>query len=104
MDISFSELKNKEVINLFDGKRLGRIIDITIEKESGRVLGFILPGEKKIFKKNEDIFLPLSLIKKIGEDVILVRIMPVEDIFIDKKTSNNSNVIYARYKRVSPKK
>ena len=33
MEISFSELRCKEVINLYDGKRLGRIVDISFNKD-----------------------------------------------------------------------
>ena len=50
MEITFNLLRSKEVVNLYDGKRLGRIIDISFEKETGRVLGFIVPGIKRVFK------------------------------------------------------
>ena len=51
MEINFSFLRTKEIINIYDGKRLGRIIDVTFDKESGKVLGFIVPGIKKSSKK-----------------------------------------------------
>ncbi len=72
MEISFSELKNKEVINVFDGKKLGHIIDILFDNSNGQVQGVVVPGDKKLFRKTEDVFVPLSRIKKIGDDVILV--------------------------------
>lgn len=72
MEISFTELKEKEVINLSDGKKLGRIIDIVFDTTSGEVKGIIVPGERKILRKNEDYFVPLSKLKRIGDDVILV--------------------------------
>lgn len=106
MEISFSELRCKEVINLYDGKRLGRIVDISFNKDSGMVLGFIVPAEKKLFKKNEDIFIPLCNIKKIGEDVLLVKLSPIEeDIKKPKLTEKQieENKIYARYKRTPSK-
>ena len=74
MDISFAELKEKEIVNVFDGKKLGRIIDILFDIESGMVRGIVVPGEKKFFKKSEDIFIPLERMKKIGNDVILVKL------------------------------
>ena len=74
MDISFGELKNKEIINILDGRRLGHIIDILFENSTGTVMGIVVPGEKKLFRKNEDVFIPLELIRKIGDDVILVRL------------------------------
>lgn len=72
MEVSFSELKEKEIINVYDGKKLGRIIDILFDNSSGVVRGVVVPGEKKIFRKGEDIFVPLEKLKKIGDDVILV--------------------------------
>lgn len=72
MEVSFSELKEKEIINVYDGKKLGRIIDILFDNSSGVVRGVVVPGEKKVFRKGEDIFVPLEKLKKIGDDVILV--------------------------------
>lgn len=72
MEISFAELKEKEVVNLSDGKKLGRIIDIVFDSTSGEVKGIIVPGERKILRKNEDYFVSLSKLKRIGDDVILV--------------------------------
>jgi len=105
MEISFSVLRTKEIVNIYDGKRLGRIIDISFEKETGRVLGFVVPGIKKVFKKSEDIFIPLELVKKVGEDVILVRLAPIEEM--PKTRKQNEEVIrqtktYVRYKRMPP--
>ena len=73
MEISFVELKDKEVVNIVDGRRLGHIIDITFEVPTGKVLGVVVPGQKRFLHKSEDIFIPIENIKKIGEDVLLVR-------------------------------
>ncbi len=104
MEITFSCVRSKEVINLYDGKRLGRIFDVTFEKETGRVLGFLVPGIKKLFHKAEDIFIPLELIKKIGDDVILVKLSPIEE---EQRTRNaktqEESRVYARFRR-TPKK
>lgn len=74
MDISFNELRSKEIINLSDGSRMGHIIDLIFSGETGCVLGLLAPGEKRIFKKSEDIFIPLEKVRRIGDDVILVRV------------------------------
>ena len=106
MDITFNNLRSKEVVNLYDGKRLGRIIDVSFDGGSGRVLGFIVPGIKKVFKKSEDIFIPLELVKKIGDDVILVRLAPMEEPVNRRRQSEEemrTAKTYVRYKRV-PKK
>lgn len=104
MEITFSEARSKEIINLYDGKRLGRIVDVSFERETGRVLGFIVPGEKKLFKKSEDLFIPLELIKKIGEDVILVKLSPVEEERTSKNIEDLKNSkTYARFRRTPPR-
>lgn len=72
MEVCFSDLKEKEIVNVFDGKKLGRIIDILFDTASGSVRGIVVPGDKKLFRKNDDIFVPLEKLKKIGDDVILV--------------------------------
>lgn len=76
-ETSFCELKGKEVINIIDGTRLGRIIDIVFDINCNRVLGFVVPSQNKswnIFKSGEDIFIPCHDICKIGKDVILVKV------------------------------
>lgn len=106
MDITFNSLRSKEVVNLYDGKQLGRIIDVSFDKRTGRVLGFIMPGIKKIFKKSEDLFIPLDQIKKIGDDVILVSLTPEKSQIKSVGVSSRDNSelkTYVRYKRVERK-
>ncbi len=77
METSFCELKGKEVINVVDGKRLGRIIDIVFDTRYGRMLGIVVPAYNKswnIFKSSDDIFIPFNCICKFGDDAILVQI------------------------------
>ena len=73
MDISYSELKSKEIINLSDGKKLGHVIDVLFDSISGKVSGIVVPGEKRVFRKSEEIFIPLEKVRKIGDDVVLIR-------------------------------
>lgn len=69
-----SDLQVKDVVNQFDGKNVGRIIDMDIS-ENGSINYFIVEP-KKFFKRmniyNNEISIKLSQIVKIGEDVILV--------------------------------
>ena len=70
-----SDLKQKEVVNVLDGKRLGGITDIEIDIETGRLTAIVVPGQGKflgLFGRNEDIVIPWEKINKIGMDVILV--------------------------------
>lgn len=75
-DLTFCELREKEVVNITDGKKLGRILDIALTC-SGNVVGIIVPGEKRFFKNisgDESIFVPWKNIIKIGEDAILIEL------------------------------
>ena len=89
METSFCELKGKEVINIVDGKKLGRIIDIVFDTNCGRMLGIVVPSYNKswnIFKQSDDIFIPWGSICKFGDDARLVQIFipNQKDIFAKK--------------------
>ena len=76
MEISFCELRSKMVVNLSDGRRLGRIIDLVYDECTAKVLGVVVPSGRSFlfFKGKEDIFIPYHCICKIGEDTILVEL------------------------------
>lgn len=72
-----SDLREKDVINILDGKKLGRVCDLEVDLQNGRVDAIIVPAPfsvGSIFSKDRDYVIPWSKIKKIGEDVILVEI------------------------------
>ncbi|MBQ9514203.1 MAG: YlmC/YmxH family sporulation protein [Clostridia bacterium] len=76
MDLSFSELKKREVISVSDGKSLGFLTNITLTFPSGEMVGITVPGKKlncitKLFNRSK-IYIPSYKILKIGNDVILV--------------------------------
>ena len=110
MEITFNELKSKDIINIYDGKRLGKAMDISFDKQTGSIIGIVVPGERRMFKKPEDIFIPIHLIKKIGEDVLLVKLAPDSEPqqpsmseTSKQSYSANGRTVYARYKRVVEK-
>ena len=74
--LNTDEIRNKEVINIFDGKSLGYVCDIEINLQAGTIDGRVLPGSRGIFnlfgKGEEDIVIRWSDVKTVGEDVILV--------------------------------
>lgn len=74
--LNTDEIRNKEVINIFDGKSLGYVCDIEINLQAGTIDGIVLPGSRGIFnlfsKGEEDIVIRWSDVKTVGEDVILV--------------------------------
>ena len=76
MTVSFCELREKEVVNLCDGKRLGYVTDVEAEFPSGRITALILPRGSKylpVFSSKNCIRIPWQNVEKIGDDFILIR-------------------------------
>jgi YlmC/YmxH family sporulation protein len=71
-----NELKEKEVINVCNGRRLGFICNIEIDLNCGQITAIIVPKECKCFTfgKSEEVCIPWCNIEKIGEDTILVKV------------------------------
>lgn len=76
MICSFSGLRNKEVVNMKTGLKIGYVDDIEIDTVSGSVVSFIVFGRARAFGimgRDEDIVIKCSDIELIGEDTILVK-------------------------------
>lgn len=78
MELSLSELKKRDVINIVDGRCLGRIIDMQFDFPEGVIVGIVVPGRCnrgifRLFDKNR-MYIDECNIVKIGGDVILVDI------------------------------
>lgn len=85
-----SELREREVVNVLDGRRLGLASDLEIEAETGRIKAIVVPGPGKFmwfFGKSEDFVIPWERIIKIGVDVILVE---APDYITENTTEANS--------------
>ena len=78
----FSDLKNKEVINICDGTRYGFVKDLEIDIKCARIISIIIPVDGKmwgLFCSDEEYCIPWNCIVKIGDDIILVDVK-TEDI------------------------
>lgn len=75
------ELRQKEVINLCDGSRLGYVCDFEFDACDGRICSLIVPKSSGFLGlgKDCDIVIPWCRIECIGEDAILVK-LPKEEI------------------------
>lgn len=74
--VKISDFEIKDVVNVFDGKRLGNIVDIDINLNTGKIDAVVIGGGGKVlglFGKDDEIVIPWKNIIKIGQDVILVR-------------------------------
>ena len=70
-----SELQRKDIVNVNDGRIIGRIIDAEINEEDGSLKNLVLEKSKYIkglFSTENDITIKYEQIKKLGNDVILV--------------------------------
>ena len=76
--MSFSEIRRKDVVNITDGRKLGRPIDILLNDSAcaealvvpgkcGGLLGFLRPDR-------EGCVIPWNRVRRIGDDVILVEV------------------------------
>ena len=75
--IRFCGLKEREVINICDCKRLGFVADLQINICSGCVEALIVPGPGRIcgiLGYDAEYIIPFECIRRIGEDIILVEI------------------------------
>ncbi|KGG79750.1 hypothetical protein Y919_10060 [Caloranaerobacter azorensis H53214] len=73
--VKTSDLKEKEVINIRDGTRLGLINDIEIDLDRGVVEAVYIPGGSRLlsfFGKSDEYVIKWENIIKIGKDVVLV--------------------------------
>lgn len=74
-----SEIQNKDVINLNTGEKIGNIIDVRINVNTGKIESFILEKKKfSFFSNNDEIQIYYDQINKIGEDVILVENLKIK--------------------------
>ena len=70
-----SELQRKDIVNINDGKIIGRIIDAEINEQNGNLLSLVVEKSRyirSIFGGNNDISIRYEQIKKLGSDVILI--------------------------------
>ena len=75
--MSTYDIRNKEVINIYDGRSLGFVEDVELNLQKGTIEALIIPAERGpfgFFSKGEDLVIRWRDIKRIGDDVILVDI------------------------------
>lgn len=80
--MTLSELRTKEVIDVHDGKRLGRVMDLEFCPQSAKVTALVVPAETSFLQSLRGekcgIVLPWENICRIGDDVILVSTQEVK--------------------------
>lgn len=71
------DFRQKEVVNIANGKILGFVIDVDAELNAGSIKSIVVAQVGGVFRSlggKNNITIPWKSIKLIGEDVILVEI------------------------------
>lgn len=74
--ITYKEIQKKDVINVVDGMKLGKVIDLCLEAKCGEILTFTVKPSKhfiNVFHRKKCVVLKWDCIMKIGDDVIIVK-------------------------------
>ena len=69
------DLQSKDVVNVVDGTKLGKVTDLEIDAVSGKILSVIVSNSSRIFSffnSNNQVNIQWSQIVKIGGEVIIV--------------------------------
>ena len=87
----FCELKEKDVVNRCDCKRLGKVCDLVFDECSGCICSIIVPGPFRIcglLGPDQEFVIPWNKICKVGPDIILVEICEEECLTPRKRTTS----------------
>ena len=87
MEYNLTDLKKKKVINVADGKDLGKITDMVITYPEGKVKGIIVPGKKNGLFFSGELIINFKCIERIGEDAVLVSLCEKPRIDANKTSS-----------------
>ena len=79
MEFTFTQLKQKDVVSVIDGKNLGRVCDITLSFPENNLLGLTVTGCRGFHFSKQDMFIPIRQVVKIGEDTVLVKMEQRDD-------------------------
>ena len=76
--MSLSELRTKDVVNVCNGKRMGKVMDIEFNVETGHIEAIVIPGEFDLLAmvkgEKRGVIIPWNQICCFGNDIILVQV------------------------------
>jgi YlmC/YmxH family sporulation protein len=76
--VRFSELGGKEIINLADGERLGRLgeCDLELDETTGAIVNLVTPARSGLRRGRSPVAIPWWSVRRIGPDVLIVELDP----------------------------
>lgn len=75
MKCTLAELRNKEIINIKNGARMGYVDDVEFDTDDSMIKSFIVYGRTRflgLFGREDDIILTCDDIEIIGVDTVLI--------------------------------
>ncbi len=87
------DLRRKEVIDINTGERLGYIDDAEMNIEKSAVQSLVIYGRERFFGffgREDDVVIPCSEIKVVGNDVVLIKHSETSHITKIRKISPES--------------
>ncbi len=80
--MELSRLSRKEIINLYDGSRLGYVgeADLVIDAATGAIKSMVITPRAvglKMSRGIRELVVPWEAVRKIGDEVMIVEISPV---------------------------
>ncbi len=75
--MNLSDIQAKEIISIVDGRKLGRVVDVDINIDEGKVNYFVAETKhffRRILGREVETKFTFANIEKIGKDVILIKL------------------------------
>lgn len=74
----FSDLGGKDVINLADGERLGRLgeCDLELDDATGAIVALVTPARGGVRRGRPPVAIPWAAVRRIGPEVLIVDLEP----------------------------
>jgi YlmC/YmxH family sporulation protein len=83
--LELSRLARKEIINLYDGARLGYVgeSDLLIDEQSGQIKAIIITprGLPLRFGRSRELIIPWVAVKRVGKETMIIDLSPTRQPF-----------------------
>lgn len=73
--VTMRELRRKDVVSIADGRRIGRVTDVEIDEESGKITALVIGVRRPwigILETEETRTVSYHAVRTMGRDVILL--------------------------------
>ena len=91
-----SELGDKDVVNIIDGRRLGCVTDVEVDICDGRLVAIVIDNGLQLFgpKRERCIVIGWDCIERIGDDIILVKYTYPVDVRCEREEGRKKRFFF----------